>query len=106
VDSLVRRGYANRERLPDGDGRERLVRLTDRGRAVRSTAIAVAGRITAELDELLGPEGVAQFRKGLTALVQHAGDAPPPLVAALAPLLLPSQPAEDTEPTGRGAAQK
>src|SRR5690348_12790626 len=74
--------------------------------AVRSTAIAVAGRIEAELDELLGPEGAAQLRKGLTALVQHAGDAPPPLVAALAPLLLPSQPAEDTEPTGRGAAQK
>ena len=93
VDSLVRRGYAVKERLPGGDGRERLVRLTDRGHAVRSVAIGAADSIEAELAADLGPEATRYLRAVLTDLVRRTGDSPPPLIAALSPLITPRSPA-------------
>ncbi len=83
IDSLQARGYAARERRVGGDGRERLVRLTDRGLAVRSAAIAFATEIEAQLRQAAGAQVVDDLRLGLDAIVETAASDPAPLLRAL-----------------------
>ena len=67
---LERHGYV--ERVPDpADGRARLVRATDQGRAVFAIAREVVAEIDAELDARMGADRVAQLR----ALLQELGAA-------------------------------
>jgi DNA-binding MarR family transcriptional regulator len=69
VEQLERAGYV--ERRPDpNDRRARLVVLTDRGRQVRSVAIAAGRRVEADWTELTGPEEIAAFRATLLRLLE------------------------------------
>jgi DNA-binding MarR family transcriptional regulator len=67
VAHLERHGYV--ERVPDpADGRARLVRATDQGRAVFAIAREVVAEIDAELDARMGADRVAQLRALLVEL--------------------------------------
>jgi DNA-binding MarR family transcriptional regulator len=68
VEQLERAGYLERRPDPD-DRRARLVFLTDRGRQVRSVAIAAGQRVEQEWTELTGPEEIAAFRATLQRLL-------------------------------------
>jgi DNA-binding MarR family transcriptional regulator len=83
IDSLERRGYAARERRVGGDGRERLVRLTDRGLAVRGAAIAIGDEIEADLRKATGGQVVDDLLLGLEAIVETGAGDPAPLLRAL-----------------------
>jgi DNA-binding MarR family transcriptional regulator len=96
IDSLERRGYAARERRVGGDGRERLVRLTDRGRAVRSAAIAIGDEIEAELRRTVGAQVVDDLHLGLDAIVESGALDPVPLLRALRSFEGHDQPAPDS----------
>jgi DNA-binding MarR family transcriptional regulator len=70
VEQLERAGYV--ERRPDpGDRRARLVFLTDRGRRVRSVAIAAGRAVEAEWTGLTSPEEIAAFRSTLQRLLER-----------------------------------
>ncbi len=66
VASFVQRGYGMRAASPD-DGREKLIRLTERGRGARAAAIGFADEIEAELQAALGADAVA----GMRAVIDH-----------------------------------
>lgn len=67
VDQLERAGYVRR--MPDpADARARLVRLADRGLAVREVAKATEAEVEAEWAAHLGPRATAQLRRALTRL--------------------------------------
>jgi DNA-binding MarR family transcriptional regulator len=67
VDHLEGRGYA--ARVPDpGDGRAKLVELTERGRAAAVTAGRVAAAIEREWAARLGPEPLAAVEATLASL--------------------------------------
>jgi DNA-binding MarR family transcriptional regulator len=69
VEQLERAGYV--ERRPDpNDRRARLVVLTDRGRQVRSVAIAAGRRVEADWTELTSPAEIAAFRATLLRLLE------------------------------------
>jgi DNA-binding MarR family transcriptional regulator len=69
VEQLERAGYV--ERRPDpNDRRARLVVLTDRGRQVRSVAIAAGRRVEADWTELTSPAEVAALRATLLRLLE------------------------------------
>lgn len=69
VDALVDRGYL--QRTADEEDRRRVtVRLGNRGRRAAEIARAVHDDVTAALFEKVGPECVAQMRKGLAALIE------------------------------------
>jgi DNA-binding MarR family transcriptional regulator len=70
VASFVVRGYGTRERSPQ-DGRERVVQLTDRGRAARRAAIEFADLVETELIETVGASAVRGFRRALAASSAH-----------------------------------
>jgi DNA-binding MarR family transcriptional regulator len=74
VASFVERGYGTRTR-PDGDGRVRVVMLTDKGRAARRAAIEVADQIEAELVQRLGRDVLLAWRS-VTLIELHLGQAP------------------------------
>ncbi len=68
VDYLEARGYL--ERVPDpADARAKLVRQTERGRAVERLARASLERLEAEWAERLGPERFAGLRETLRDLI-------------------------------------
>jgi DNA-binding MarR family transcriptional regulator len=68
VDQLVACGYV--ERAPDpGDGRARLIRLTDRGWAFGATVRRLVRQAEADWAALVGPERVEALRRLLTDLV-------------------------------------
>ena len=76
VATFVARGYGARERSP-ADGRERVVRLTDRGHAARAAAIEFADSVESELVETVGPAVVRGFRRALAGFVNpRLADAP------------------------------
>jgi DNA-binding MarR family transcriptional regulator len=76
VASLVERGYGTKT-AAEHDARVRAVTLTARGTAARTAAVDVADEIEAELDELLGPAVLRQWRKVTDALIAlHLDDAP------------------------------
>ena len=67
VDKLEAAGYV--ERVPDpGDGRARLVRLTERAEAMIPVARAEEQRIEREWQAHLGPRRMGQLREALTRL--------------------------------------
>ena len=67
VNDLEAMGYA--ERVPDpGDGRAKLVRLTERGRAAREAGRAAVVEIETEWGAALGEERIAELRELLLEL--------------------------------------
>ncbi|PXA83203.1 hypothetical protein DMC47_44440 [Nostoc sp. 3335mG] len=68
VDTLVLRGYLDRETDPD-DRRKLIVTLTPRGRAAAETQGAARDRIDAALAACVSPEDIAGTRRTLAALI-------------------------------------
>jgi DNA-binding MarR family transcriptional regulator len=72
VEDLERLGYV--ERRPDpGDGRAKLVLLTDKGAAALQSGIAGVEALQARWRELLGPAREQMVRESLVALVSTFG---------------------------------
>ncbi|MGA9077607.1 MAG: MarR family transcriptional regulator [Acidimicrobiales bacterium] len=69
IDSLVLRGYLNREVDP-ADRRRMTIELTDRGRAVADEVGEAVGRVEAELAAMITPDELAGMRAGLAALAR------------------------------------
>jgi len=70
VDDLVARGYL--ERAPDPtDGRAKLIRLTDLGYDALQTAFDTIIGIEADLEELLGRDGLARLRRSLRRIADE-----------------------------------
>jgi DNA-binding MarR family transcriptional regulator len=67
VDELERLGYVHRSADPE-DGRARVIRITERGRASIAVARAVIAEIEAEWTAHLGQDRMEQLRGALTAL--------------------------------------
>jgi len=68
VEQLERLGYV--ERRPDpSDGRARLVVLTERGAAVRPTAMAAGRAVEARWEQIVGADALEQLRATLVALL-------------------------------------
>jgi DNA-binding MarR family transcriptional regulator len=67
VDQLERLGYVERTADPQ-DGRARLIRITERGRASIAVALATIAEIEAEWTAHLGKQRMNQLRRALTAL--------------------------------------
>jgi len=73
VDEMERRGFLRREPDPQ-DRRAKLLRLTERGLAVREAALAESGRMEAELREVAGEADVDALRRAVLALLErHEG---------------------------------
>jgi len=71
VDELERGGYV--ERVPDPtDGRAKLVRLTDRGRAAARVALRSAQRMDQQWASVVGAERLGEMKATLWELVQAA----------------------------------
>ena len=81
VASFVKRGYGVHEPSPD-DRREKLVRLTDRGRGARAVAIAFADQIEVELTSELGADDVRGLRRAIDHLVTSRLDRASDLIRA------------------------
>ena len=64
---LEQRGYV--ERVPDpSDGRAKIIRLTERGRAAQALGIRLIDEVEEEWAERLGAERVAALREALEAI--------------------------------------
>lgn len=74
VDHLEGGGYVSRERDP-GDGRAKLVVLTDKGRRVARLAIAATDRLERRWDRQLGPRRAREFRRALEEICGTFGTA-------------------------------
>lgn len=68
LEQLVRRGYVTRE-LDPGDGRSRLLRLTERGWACTRAAEAAAAETTDAWELVLGADAMTALRAALEAVV-------------------------------------
>jgi DNA-binding MarR family transcriptional regulator len=74
IDSMEQRGFATREKS-DTDRRERIVRLTDRGKAARNEAIQVARQVETELTDAIGVRAVHGLLTAMRGLVDtYASD--------------------------------
>jgi DNA-binding MarR family transcriptional regulator len=72
VDEMEERGYV--ERRPDpADRRAKVIRLTDKGRRVRRTALRASSRLESELVEDLGDDDVQAMRRVLSRLLERHG---------------------------------
>jgi DNA-binding MarR family transcriptional regulator len=72
ADDMIHAGFL--ERRPDPDDRRRVrLALTDRGRAVRRSALRTSEKLEGELAAALGARGVPALRRGLLALIEHEG---------------------------------
>lgn len=72
ADDMIRAGFL--ERSPDPDDRRRVrLTLTDRGAAVRRSAVGTSKKLEAELAEAVGARGVATLRKTLLGLIEQEG---------------------------------
>jgi len=78
VDGLTELGYVARQDHA-GDGRARLIVLTDRGRSLLQESAAIQRRIEVGWRELLGAHDVQVLRDGLDRAVTdaHGGGYPP-----------------------------
>ncbi|HTU84873.1 MAG TPA: MarR family transcriptional regulator [Solirubrobacteraceae bacterium] len=64
---LERRGYL--ERVPDpGDGRAKIIRLTERGREAQALGFQIIGELEEEWAERFGAERIAALRDALEAI--------------------------------------
>jgi DNA-binding MarR family transcriptional regulator len=73
IDTLVLRGYLEREVNPDDRRRLNIV-LTDRGRAAAAAVRAGVEQVDGELAQRLSPEQLQGFRAGLVALCDILDD--------------------------------
>jgi DNA-binding MarR family transcriptional regulator len=72
VDEMEERGYVKRR--PDGsDRRAKAIRLTDKARRVRRTAVRASNRLEAELVQDLDEGDVAALRRVLLRLLERHG---------------------------------
>jgi DNA-binding MarR family transcriptional regulator len=73
---LEQRGYV--ERVPDpSDGRAKIIRLTERGRAAQALGVGLIDEIEQEWAERFGAEHVAALREALEAITgERAGAVP------------------------------
>jgi DNA-binding MarR family transcriptional regulator len=86
--ALADRGYVTLDPSPT-DGRQRVVRLTERGQAQLRAAFAFSRELQAELVQELGEAQVASARSFLRAVVQRGvRDGRSPIVRRAAALLL------------------
>src|SRR5690606_17924621 len=77
VSELEELGYV--ERVPDpADGRAKIVRYTDRGRALIADAATVAEQLNAEIEEVIGPIRLGELRTMLAEICHHFGLGPVP----------------------------
>jgi DNA-binding MarR family transcriptional regulator len=72
VDEMEARGFLERHPDPD-DRRVKVLRLTDKGRRVRRTALAASRTMERELREEIGDAAVDGLRDGLDALLAQHG---------------------------------
>jgi DNA-binding MarR family transcriptional regulator len=75
---LERRGYL--ERVPDpGDGRAKIIRLTERGRAAQALGFQIIEEIEQEWADRFGADRVAALREALEAITaERLGAVPVP----------------------------
>jgi DNA-binding MarR family transcriptional regulator len=73
ADEAERAGFVQRVPVP-GDRRSRHLRLTAKGRKVRTTALAISDQLEREIEADVGPRALAGMRAGLLALVTRSGD--------------------------------
>jgi DNA-binding MarR family transcriptional regulator len=72
ADDMLRAGFL--QRAPDPDDRRRVrLELTDRGAAVRRSALRTSEKLEAELTAALGVRAVPALRKALLALIEQEG---------------------------------
>ncbi len=72
IDEMERRGYL--ERTPDpADRRAKVIRLTDKAKRVRRTALAASRRMEAELRREFGDEHVDAMRDVLLRFLERNG---------------------------------
>lgn len=70
VTELEDLGYV--ERVPDPvDGRAKIVRYTDQGRALLADAAAIAERLDAEIEAIVGAKRLAALRSTLADICHH-----------------------------------
>lgn len=75
VTELEEIGYL--ERVPDpADGRAKIVRYTDAGRALLADASAIAEGLDAEIGAILGEKRLAELRSALSEVCRHLGLGP------------------------------
>lgn len=73
---LEQRGYV--ERVPDpSDGRAKIIRLTERGRAAQALGIGLIDELEQEWAERFGPDRVAALREALEVITGERVDAVP-----------------------------
>jgi DNA-binding MarR family transcriptional regulator len=72
ADGAERAGFIERVAV-EGDRRTRHLRLTAKGRKVRTTALAASDQLEGELVDGLGASAVAGLRAGLLAIVSQSG---------------------------------
>ncbi|WCB95881.1 hypothetical protein DSM104299_04632 [Baekduia alba] len=72
ADDMIRAGFL--ERAPDPDDRRRVrLTLSDRGNAVRLSALRTSAKLETELAEALGVRAVPALRRALLALIDGEG---------------------------------
>jgi DNA-binding MarR family transcriptional regulator len=77
VTELEEIGYL--ERVPDpADGRAKIVRYTDQGRALLADASAIAEQLDAEIGAIIGKKRLVELRKTLADICHHLGVGPQP----------------------------
>lgn len=75
ADNLAAAGYVTLEPDPT-DGRAKLVRLSDKGRAAWEALVKLSGEVEAEFADLIGREEMTQLRRLLEALTDRLGPRP------------------------------
>jgi DNA-binding MarR family transcriptional regulator len=73
---LERSGYIERHHDPN-DGRARIVRLTERGRALQAAAHQTSRTLEASWADTLGEERFASLRETLRAMIDEGGSLTP-----------------------------
>ena len=77
VTELEGLGYV--ERVPDpADGRAKIVRYTDEGKALIADAASIADQLNTEIANILGPQRLGELRSMLADICHHLGLGPAP----------------------------
>ncbi|WP_233213483.1 MarR family winged helix-turn-helix transcriptional regulator [Mycobacterium hubeiense] len=77
VNELEALGYV--ERVPDPiDGRAKIVRYTDEGKALIADAAVIAEKLDAEIEAIIGPRRLSELRSTLADICHHLGLGPAP----------------------------